>query len=90
MIERHTGAIFAGEPTGSSPNFIGESIPFALPYSKLAGTISDLFWQSAWPMDHRTWIAPRLYTPPTFAAYAENRDPALEAILALDEHLPGW
>lgn len=89
MIERHTNAIFAGEPTGSSPNFIGESIPFELPYSKLKGTISDLYWQSAWPMDHRTWIAPRLYTPPTFAAYAENRDPALEAILACDEHLPG-
>jgi hypothetical protein len=33
-------------------------------------------------MDYRTWIAPRIYTPPTFAAYRAGRDPALEAILA--------
>ncbi len=85
MIERHTEAIFVGEPTGSSPNFVGESIPLVLPYSKLKGTISDLYWQSAWSMDYRTWIAPRIYTPPTFAAYAENRDLALEAVLACDE-----
>jgi len=57
--------------------------------SQLKGTISDLYWQSSWPMDHRTWIAPRLYAPPTFAAYAENRDPALEAVLACDALLPG-
>ena len=57
--------------------------------SQLKGTISDLYWQSSWPMDHRTWIAPRLYAPPTFAAYVENRDPALEAVLACDALLPG-
>jgi sugar lactone lactonase YvrE len=33
-------------------------------------------------MDYRTWIAPQIYAPPTFAAYRANRDPALEAILA--------
>lgn len=90
LVERHTEAIFVGEPTGASPNFVGESIPLELPYSKITGTISDLYWQSAWAMDYRTWIAPRLYAPPTFAAYAANRDPALEAILACDEHTPGW
>jgi hypothetical protein len=90
LVERHTEAIFAGEPTGSRPNFVGESIPFTLPYSGLKGTISDLYWQNSWPMDHRTWLAPHLYTPPTFAAYAANRDPAFEAILACHEHLPGW
>jgi hypothetical protein len=41
-------------------------------------------------MDYRTWIAPHIYTPPTFAAYRENRDPAMEAILACREHLPSW
>jgi hypothetical protein len=90
MIERHTEAIFAGEPTGASPNFVGESIPVELPYSKIRGTISDLYWQSGWAMDYRTWIAPRLYAPPTFATYTANRDPALEAILACDEHATGW
>jgi len=73
--------IYVGEPTGSSPNFIGESIPFTLPYSGMRGTISDLYWQRSWPMDDRIWIAPELPAPPTFAAYKEGRDPALEAIL---------
>ena len=52
--------------------------------------VSDLYWESSWPMDHRAWIAPELYTPPTFQAYRANRDPAMEAILACHEHLPGW
>ena len=61
-----------------------------LPYSKMTGSISDLYWQSSWPMDYRTWIAPQLYAPPTFATYATNRDPALDAILACGEQIPGW
>ena len=81
FIERATKAIFVGEPTGSSPNFVGETVRFTLPYSKMTGSISDLYWQSSWPMDYRTWIAPQLYAPPTFAAYKAGRDPALEAIL---------
>jgi hypothetical protein len=32
-------------------------------------SVSDLYWQSSWPDDHRPWIAPLLYTPPTFAAF---------------------
>ncbi len=90
MIERHTEAIFVGEPTGSSPNFVGETIPIELPFSKLRVNVSDLYWQSSWPMDHRPWIGPTLYTPPTFEAYRHNRDPAIEAILASSEHMPGW
>jgi tetratricopeptide (TPR) repeat protein len=90
FIERHTNAIFVGEPTGSRPNFVGETTPFQLPYSKLVVNVSDLYWESSWPMDHRAWIAPELYTPPTFQAYRANRDPAMEAILACHEHLPGW
>ncbi|HNC44260.1 MAG TPA: hypothetical protein PLU80_08840, partial [Acidobacteriota bacterium] len=80
LIERNTSAIFVGEPTGSSPNFIGEEIPFELPYSKLMANVSDLYWQSSWPFDYRTWIAPVLYTPPSFELYRTHRDPALEAI----------
>lgn len=82
LFERHTQAIFVGEPTGSNPNFIGEEITFTLPYSKIFASVSDLYWQNGWPRDRRKWIAPLLYTPPTFAAYRVNRDPAMEAILA--------
>jgi tetratricopeptide (TPR) repeat protein len=88
-IERETSAIFVGEPTGSRPNFIGERIDFELPYSKVLANAADLFWQTSWPMDHRTWTAPDIYAPPTFEAYRRNQDPALDAILALREHLPG-
>ncbi len=82
FLERHTKAIFVGEPTGSRPNFVGEETPFMLPYSKVLVNVSDLYWQSSWPFDYRTWIAPQIYTPPTFAAYRVNRDPAMEAILS--------
>jgi hypothetical protein len=88
-IERETSAIFVGEPTGSRPNFIGESIPFELPYSKLRANAGDLYWQTSWPDDTRIWTAPDLYAPPTFEAYRRNQDPALDAILALREHVPG-
>jgi hypothetical protein len=88
-IERETSAIFVGEPTGSRPNFIGETIEFELPYSKVRANAADLYWQTSWPDDVRTWTAPDLYAPPTFEAYRRNQDPALQAILAIDDQVPG-
>jgi hypothetical protein len=88
LLERHTNAIFVGEPTGSSPTFVGETIEFQLPYSGYYANVSDLLWQSGWPMDERPWVAPQFFTPPTFAAYRANRDSALDAIRALGLHLP--
>lgn len=84
FIERNTKAIFVGEPTGSSPNFIGEEneATFELPFSKLNVNVSYLFWQSSWPFDYRPWIAPLLYTPPRFELLRANRDAAMEAIAA--------
>ena len=86
QLDRHTRAVFVGEPTGSSPNFVGETVPFHLPYSGLRANVSDLYWQTSWPFDHRTAIPPDIYAPPTFAAYRDNRDPAMDAIL---DHLAG-
>lgn len=80
-LSRSAEAIFVGEPTGSRPNFVGESNPFLLPFSKTAGTISDLYWQRSWPMDDRMWIAPDLPAPPSIKAFMAGRDPAMEAIL---------
>lgn len=81
FLDRHTNAVFVGEPTGSSPNFVGETVPFRLPHSGLQANVSDLYWQTSWPLDHRTAIAPDIYTPPTFAAFSTNRDTAMDAIL---------
>jgi hypothetical protein len=82
QVDRYTHAIFAGEPTGSSPNFIGESIPVNLRYVKMSGSISDLYWQNSVAMDHRIWISPDIYVPPTFASFSKNQDPVMDAILA--------
>jgi tetratricopeptide (TPR) repeat protein len=88
-IGRETSAIFVGEPTGSRPNFIGETIYFELPYSKVRANAADLFWQTSWPTDYRTWIAPDIYAPPAFASFSRNDDPAMDAILSLREQFPG-
>ena len=79
-LERETAAVFVGEPTGSRPNFIGETIPFELPVSRVVVNVADLYWQTSWPSDHRTWIAPQIYAPPTFEAFSRNQDPAMDAI----------
>jgi hypothetical protein len=88
-IDRELNAIFVGEPTGSRPNFIGETVPFELPYSKVVANVSDLYWQTSWPEDHRTWIAPDIYAPVTFESFSRNEDPAMAAILAHRDHFPG-
>ena len=85
LFERYTNAIFVGEPTGSSPNFVGEEDAVKLPYSKIGINVSDRFWQSSYSQDKRTWIAPQIYLPPTFEAFRMNRDAALEAIINYKE-----
>ncbi|GLI02315.1 TPR end-of-group domain-containing protein [Phytohabitans aurantiacus] len=82
LLDRHTQAVFVGEPTGSSPNFVGETVPFRLPYSGVEVNVSDLYWQTSWPIDRRAALAPDIYAPPTFAAYRAGRDPAMDAIVA--------
>lgn len=84
-LERRTKALLVGEPTGSCPNFIGESIAVPLPYSGLVLSPSDLWWQHSMAMDYRVWTPPHLYAPPTAAAYRAHRDLAMEAIAAYRE-----
>ena len=81
-LVRNANPILVGEPTGSSPNFVGETVRLTLPYSRASCSISDLYWQRSWPMDHRIWLAPELPAPPVFSLYRENRDPAMESIRA--------
>ncbi len=81
-LERETDALFAGEPTGGSPNHFGDAkfakgVQSGLPY-----IISTLRWQDSPPFDNRAWILPDLPAPPTFDDYLAGRDGALEAALA--------
>lgn len=82
-IENHTEALFVGEPTGSKPNFVGETTMITLPCSELRLSCSSLYWQRSHAFDHRTWIAPDLLAEMSSEDYRTNRDPAMEAILAL-------
>lgn len=86
-LMRDSQALFVGEPTGSAPQFVGETVRSYLPYTKMRISISDLFWQRGWPMDHRIWIPPDLPAPLSVKDYLENRDPALQA--ALDYQVKG-
>ncbi|MBC7791099.1 MAG: hypothetical protein H7Z74_14225 [Anaerolineae bacterium] len=83
MLDRHTQVMLVGEPTVSSPNFVGESNIVILPWSGVPVSISDYFWQTSWPTDYRTTLAPELYTPLTFRLFRAKRDPAMEAIAAM-------
>lgn len=81
-LERHTRALFVGEPTGASPNHYGENAEIVLPHSGLRCTVSTLWWHYASPWDDRPWIVPDLPAPLWSTDYATNRDPTLDAILA--------
>jgi hypothetical protein len=80
-IEQWTDAVFVGEPSASSPNFVGEETTLLLPYSRVRGSISNRYWQDSQPFDQRPWITPALPVAPTAADYFSGRDAALEAIL---------
>jgi len=80
LIELHTEALFVGEPTGSKPNFVGESTSFVLPCNRYRVYCSSRYWQHVVSEDKRPWIAPDLVAEPAFGDYAANRDPVMEAI----------
>jgi hypothetical protein len=80
-MDRGTAALFVGEPTGSSPNFVGEGNEIRLPYSGLMANASSRMWQDSYSEDQRVWIAPELAAEMTSDDYRNNRDPALAAIL---------
>lgn len=83
-LERYTEAIFVGEPTGSSPNFVGESGGvFQLPYSGIFVNASNLFWQNSYAFDHRNYITPDIYVAQKVSDYVQGRDAALETIKQL-------
>lgn len=86
-LEEDTQALFVGEPTGAGPNHFGDAEELRLPHSGLTLYVSAWRWQEGLPWDARRWIAPQVAAPPVFAAWRENRDPALEAVLAFEaEH----
>lgn len=82
-LEYWTNTLFVGEPTGCSPNFIGENKYFTLPYSKLRVSVSDRYHQhgASLSTDKRVWIAPDLPAELTSSDYRNGVDPGMAAIL---------
>lgn len=80
-LERYTNATFVGEPTGGKVNHYGDSRRITLPNSGVTVRVSSLWWQGD-ERDKRPWKAPDVAAELTFADYAANRDPALEAALS--------
>jgi hypothetical protein len=79
--ERRTDAVFAGEPSSSCPNFVGEETEDVLPWSGARGSISNRYHENA-PGDERAWIEPDVVLELSSADYFANRDPLLERVLA--------
>jgi hypothetical protein len=84
QLERYTSAIFAGEPTGGSPNGFGSHEVVHLPNIGVDVMVSPHRFQNSAPFDTRPWIAPRLAAAPSFADFAANRDPLLELVASWD------
>src|SRR5262245_2086674 len=85
-LEKHTNAIFVGEPTGGKANHYGTgggsgSTSFFLPHSRLVIEHSNVFNQRGVPGDDSPWKAPRLAAELTSEDYRTHRDPAIEVIL---------
>jgi hypothetical protein len=89
LIDRLTNAIFAGEPTGSSPKFTGESPPrFRIPYSGVRASISNWYHQFTFWSDTRIWIAPDVPVELSATDYFAGRDPVLEAVMQIINRNP--
>lgn len=80
-VERWTNAEFVGEPSSSSPNFVGEENEIVLPYSRVRGSLSNRYWQDSDPWDHRPWIVPDLPVVLTAEQYFAGVDPVLARVV---------
>ena len=78
-LEKHTKAVFVGEPTGSSPNHYGEVGQLKLPGAGVTAIYSQYYYQHN-PADRRPWIPPHLSAPLHYQDLASGRDPAMDAI----------
>jgi hypothetical protein len=87
-IERHTPALFVGEPTGGRPNSYGEVRRFRLPKSGIEIRYSAWYYQQSSPDDRRPAIFPDLVAEVTAESLARGEDPALRAIAAYRPRMP--
>lgn len=80
-LERHTPAVFVGEPTGGKPNHFGDSRRIRLPRTGLTVRVSSLEWQYSDPRDERPWVPPHLPVAVRSQQALAGQDPVLDAVL---------
>jgi hypothetical protein len=78
-VDKETNAIFAGEPSSSSPNFVGEENGLQLPFSGAIVSISNRYHENN-KGDTRKWIEPNLVVLLSSKDYFDGKDPVLEAV----------
>ncbi len=88
QLEMNTNALFAGEPSGESPNMWGDPAPVLLPNSGIRIQASTLWWQMEDPRDKRDFRAPDLAAELTSTDFANNIDPVMKAIEQADDIEP--
>ena len=81
-LEGETGAIFAGEAMGGSPNLYGDARPIDLPYGTEDLYMATRYWERSTPDDPRLTIEPSIRVGLSSADYFAGRDPVLDAVLA--------
>lgn len=81
-LERHTSAVFIGEPTGGRPNHYGDARRLILPNTGLVIRVSTLYWQLTDPRDRRTAIVPHQIIARNASDYFTGVDADLDFILA--------
>ena len=80
QVNKETHALFAGEPSSSSPNFVGEENYILLSFSGAMGSISNKYHENI-PGDKRKWIAPDYPVSLSSNEYFKNQDPVLDFIM---------
>ena len=84
-LHTYTNAVFVGEPTAENINFYGDNRAVELPNSGLTPRLSFAWWQDKPQWENQDWLPPNLATDLSFAQYAANEDPALDAIWEYDD-----
>jgi len=84
LLVPSAGAVFVGEPSGGRPDHYGDVKSFLLPESGLRVQYSTKRFMN-WPAEAEAdALVPAIPASPTWSDYISGRDPALEAVIALD------
>jgi hypothetical protein len=80
QLNKETRALFVGEPSSSSPNFVGEENFIRLPWSGATGSISNRYHEII-PGDKRKWIEPDIKINLSSKDFFAGHDPVMEVVL---------